>query len=168
MKCAVGKQEAGYLGHVVSRGKTWPGPDKVKAIELFLTLRTNKDIRSFLGLAGFFCRFVPNFAVIAQPLSDRTRKARSQTVGSDNDCEVAFQTLKHILTYSPVLQCPNYERPFVLETDALGHSFGGALTQQDSNDYLHPILLISHKLLEREIRYSAIEKECLGLVWAVA
>ncbi|KAK7092891.1 hypothetical protein V1264_011825 [Littorina saxatilis] len=80
---------------------------------------------------------------------------------------MAFDRVKEILSSEPLVRLPDFSRPFTVRSDASSTGIGAALMQPDDDDVLHPVLYASRKLLERETRYSTVERECLALVWAV-
>uniref|UniRef100_A0A1X7SIY1 Reverse transcriptase RNase H-like domain-containing protein n=1 Tax=Amphimedon queenslandica TaxID=400682 RepID=A0A1X7SIY1_AMPQE len=121
------------------------------------------DVRAFLGLAGYYRKFIPNFASIAVALTDCTKKAAPTTVQWDTHCNTAFITLKELLCRAPVLNSPDFNRPFILQTDASDRGVGAVLSQLDDSGQEHPVAYFSKKLLPREEKYSTIEKECLAI-----
>ena len=112
---------------------------------------------SFLGLSGYYRRFIPDYASIAAPLSDLTRKSLSKEVKWTDKCQEAFEHLKKLMGDSPILRNPDFGRSFVLQTDAWGRCRIKGDTGMD-----HPVAYYSQKFLDREKRYSTIEKECLA------
>jgi phospholipid-translocating ATPase len=128
---------------------------------------TKKDVRAFLGLTGYYRRFIPQYATIAACLSDLTKAAAPTKVRWEEKHETAFRTLKKHLTSSPVLNSPDYEKKFYLQTDASERGIGAVLSQQDKEGSDHPIAFFSRKLLPRETRYATVEKECLAIVAAL-
>ena len=128
---------------------------------------TKADVRSFLGLVGYYRKFIPNFLSIAAPLSDLTKKGAPTRVNWTSNCESAFRSLKEVLLLLPVLVNPDWDKPFILQTDASDRGIAGVLSQVDANGEEHPIVYLSRKLLPPEVAYSTIEKEFLALVWSV-
>ena len=164
-KCQFARNTCAYLGHVVGEGRVEPATCKVQAILDFPgPLQTKKSVRAFLGLAGYYRRFIPNFATIAVPLSDLTKASLPNKVKWTPDCEKAFIMLKKALMDKPVLRNPDFQRPFTLQTDASDVGLGAVLSQTDDVGEEHPVAYYSRKLLPRETRYAAVEKECLAVV----
>ena len=141
-------------------------PDKVEQILKVTAPKTKKQVRAFLGLSGYYRRYVKNYAVVAAPLTDLTKKGAPNQVRWNDDLQRSFEALKHSLSTAPVLQLADWEKVFVVRTDASERGVGAVLLQEHDGILL-PVSYISRKLLDREVRYSAIEKECLGIVWAV-
>ena len=130
----------------------WPRPQSVH------------DVRSFLGLASYYRRFIHGFSQIAGPLTELTRsKAKWHC---DDAQENSFLALKISLATAPVLRLPDFDHQFVVTTDASDVAIG-AILQQDVGMGLQPIAFASRKLQQAEIRYSAYERELLGIVWAL-
>ena len=152
-------QECSYLGHVIGRGSTRPETQKIEALRSYPQPRTKKDVRSFLGLAGYYQRFIPNFAEKAKPLTDLTKKGLPEKVSWTPLCQSAFSLLKDALSRGPVLRNPDFDRPFTLQTDASEFAIGVVLSQTDDDGLEHPVSYYSKKLLPRESRYATIEKE---------
>ena len=125
-----------------------------------------KQVRSFMVLAGYYRDFIPNFAAVAAPLSDLTRKEQPSKVEWGDAQEKAFQTIKILLASDPILRLPDPEKTFVLLTDASDYRIGAVL-MQEHGDRLFPICYASKKLSHAELHYSAIEKECLAVVWGI-
>ena len=165
-KCKFAKAKVIYLGHVIGGGEVSPDPFKLEAVSAFPKPVTKKDVRAFLGLAGYYRRFIPSFSEITAPLSDLTKKNLPEIVKWDESCNKAFQTAKEALTNKPVLRNPDYSREFILQIDASSRGIGAVLSQ-DFDDGEHPIVYMSRKLLPREMHYPIIEKECLALLWGV-
>ena len=166
-KCQFGRNEVHYLGHCISNGQVQPDPIKLQAIGQYPTPAKKKDIRAFLGLAGYYRKFVPHFATIAAPLTDLTRKNQPEQMSWNEGCDKAFKQLKEILVAPPVLRVAEPDKQFMLQTDASGQGLGAVLSQIDDDSQEHPVAYASRKLLPREQRYSIIEKECLAIVWAL-
>jgi hypothetical protein len=164
-KCFVGFEELSFLGHVVRKGEILPESDKVQRAAEAPIPKTKKDVRSFLGTVGYYRKFIPNFSAIALPLTDLTKKGASNIVEWTPECDKAFQSLKARLTSGPVLQLPDVSQPFTLRTDASDRGLGAVLLQK-KDEMLHPVAFASRKLSSAESNYSAIEKECLAVVWA--
>ena len=143
-----------------------PHPDKVKAIKESSRPETKKQVRSFLGLAGFYRKFIPDFAVIAAPLTDLTRKGFPNKVEWGDTQELDFITLIKLLTSEPILKLPDISKPFILRTDASDCGVGAVLLQCEGTQKW-PTAYASRKLIQRERAYSTVEKECLAIVWAV-
>ena len=162
-KCQFAMTECVYLGHVVGNGIVRPEMTKVEAVEQFPTPSTKKEVRQFLGLAGYYRRFIPEFASIAAPITDLTRKEKPVRVKWSEECEAAFKKLKEMLVSNHVLRSPNMSLPFVLETDASDRGVGAVLTQVDEAGEEHPVAFFSQKLLPREEKYATVEKECLAI-----
>ena len=165
-KCYIAYQSLEFLGHIMSKGLIKPVPGKVDAILSAPRPRTKKEVRSFLGLVGYYRKFIPNFAAIAVPISDLTKNGKATNVEWGEAQELAFTTLKSRITTAPILHLPDTEKTYVLRTDASDKGIGAVL-MQDVEGEKFPICFASKKLLKREQAYSVIEKECLALVWAV-
>ena len=135
-KCFFGQTLVKYLGHIVESGRIRTDPDKVEAICTWPKPTTVKELQYFLGLANYYAQYIPHYADIAAPLTDLASPKRSWTWGADQDR--AFDQLRELLCNPPVLQLPNFELPFVIDTDACRDATGTVLLQQ-YDDSLHPI-----------------------------
>jgi hypothetical protein len=165
-KIECGFTEVEFLGHMVGKGKMAPTKGKVSKILNVSEPQTKKQVRSFLGLVGFYRRYVPNYADLVAPLTALTKKNGPNKVHWSTDCQTAFDKLKQTLSSDPVVILPDFNAPFTVRTDASSTGLGGVLMQPASHGELHPVLYASRQLLPRERNYSAIERECLAVVWA--
>ena len=154
-----------YLGHVVSREGVRADPRKLTAVQKFPTPTNLKTLRSFLGLASYYRRFIPNFSKVAGPLHSLTKKDVPFTWTSE--CQQIFGKLKCLLTTSPVLAYPNFKEKFLLETDASISGVGAVLAQKQADGTVRPIAYASRTLQTHEKNYGITELEGLGVVWAV-
>ena len=166
-KCRFGMTECDYLGYTVGRGRVKPNELKLEAIKQFKTPKSKKDVRAFIGLTGYYRRFIPNFAAKAARLSDTTKKNSPNRVRWTDHLEEDFQSLKQALLCEPILKCPDFAKHFYLQTDASERGIGAVLSQKDDDGLEHPIAYFSRKLLPREQKYATVEKECLGIVSAL-
>ena len=163
-KCAFFQRRVEYLGFDVSAEGIQPSQDKVKAIVEWPKPQSVRDVRGFLGLASFYRRFIKQFSLKARPLTDLTREKTVWQWGDKE--ETAFNELKKSLVVAPVLRIPKFELTFVVTTDASLVSVG-AILEQDFGQGLQPVAYESRKLNPAETRYSAYERELLGIVWAI-
>ena len=169
-KIETGFQSLEFLGHVVGKGQLMPEEGKLHKIMQIPTPTTRKQVRAVLGLLSFYRRYVPNFAAISAPLTDLTKEGagKSKTVVWTPVCAHALSRIQEILSSQPVLVLPRLSKQFFLRTDASSTGLGAVLMQEGEEDgLLHPVRCDSRKLLDRETRYSTIERECLAIVWAV-
>ena len=162
-KCKFGMRECTYLGHVVGNGQVKPDPEKLRAVEKYPVPETKKQVRGFLGLTGYYRRFIEDYVKIAAPLSDLTKKSLPDKVKWTAKCTNAFNILKEALCRSPVLINPDFTKMFFLQTDASDRGVGAVLSQLNDEGKDRPVAYFSRKLLPREERYSTIEKECLAI-----
>lgn len=165
-KCSFCFETIECLGHIVGGNVLQPNPDKLKAIEDAPRPQTKKQVRSFLGMVGFYRSFVPNFSTIAVPLTDLTKKGAPNKVVWGELQELAFLSLKKALCSFPVLKLPEIEKPFVLQTDASSVGLGAVLLQVDDG-IRRPVAFGSRKLNAAEKAYATVEKECLACVWGI-
>ena len=163
-KCSFGANKVIYLGHSVSRDGVHTDPSKIKAVEDLAAPTTIEMLRSFLGLAGYYRRFIPQFATLAAPLTDLTKKG-TPFIWTDK-CQAAFLALKTSLCSAPVLAYPKFNEPFLLQTDASNVGLGAVLAQLDDNGNERVVSYASRTLTPREQNYSAMEKEALAIVFA--
>lgn len=163
-KCEFLRKEVAYLGHLITKDGVKPNPTKVDAILNFPQPKDQKDIKSFLGLAGYYRRFIPNFSKISKPLTKLLQK--DIPFNFDYDCTSSFENLKKALTTTPILIYPNFDEPFVLTTDASAFALGCVLSQGKIGNDL-PIAYGSRTLCSAETKYSTIERELLAIVWSV-
>ncbi|XP_039513052.1 uncharacterized protein LOC120468602 [Pimephales promelas] len=164
-KCAIGRVEVKYLGFHLGHGQVRPQIDKTAAVATCPSPKTKKEVRQFLGLAGYYRRFVPNYSDLASPLTDLTKKGAPDTIQWTEQCQWAFTQIKAALCGGPLLHAPDFSLPFILQTDASDRGLGAVLSQEVGGE--RPVLYISRKLSKRETMYSTIEKECLAIRWAV-
>ena len=117
-----------YLGHIVGSGLVRPEPAKIQAVKDFPVPQTKKQVRLFLGLAGYYRCFIPDYASVTAPLTDLTRKDAPNQVIWSAKCDQAFQHLKQLLCSPPVLWSPDFDKPFTLQTDASDRGVGAVLS----------------------------------------
>ena len=165
-KCQFAHGQVHYLGHLIGGGSIRPDPSKVEAVLAYQRPVTKKDVRSFLGLIGYYRKFVPNFADAAAVLVELTKKGRPDKVIWTRECEIAFDRLKKRMISAPVLQVADPSKPFILQTDASDLGLGAVLSQLQSGEE-HPVAFASRQLTPAEKKYSVVEKECLAIVWAL-
>ena len=169
-KCDFCRKELKYLGHLVTPEGIKPDPGLVDAVQSFPRPQRLKDVQSFLGLTGYYRRFIRDYAKVAEPLlrlvrSHQRSKRSSNTIEWSDDCQKAFSTLKSILTQAPILRAPNFERPFILELDACDYGLGAILTQEyDEQKFV--IAYASRTQTAAERNYYPTEKEALAIYWA--
>ncbi|XP_042865110.1 uncharacterized protein LOC122248852 [Penaeus japonicus] len=162
-KCEIGHKEIQYLGHTLGEGRCSCQNDKIQKIKEAPRPTTKKQVRSFLGLTGYYRNFVPNFAVLALPLFDLLKKHAPNKVPWGDEQEGAFNSLKKLLCKQPILQLPNFQKPFILRTDASQDGVGAVLMQETDGE-IYPVAYHSRKLKPAERNYSTIEKELLAVV----
>lgn len=162
-KCSFYRREVAYLGHVIGADGVRPDPEKTSAVREFPTPKNAKNVREFLGLAGYYRRFVPEFAKYSRALALLLRKGAAFSWG-DKQRE-GFDYLKSKLCEEPLLKYPDFDRPFRLTTDASNQAIGAVLSQVHGEKDL-PIAYFSRILKGAEERYSTIEKEMLAMVEA--
>ncbi|XP_068246894.1 uncharacterized protein [Palaemon carinicauda] len=151
-----------FLGHVVGKGEVLPKEVNVAKIKEFPVPSSKRELQRFLGMAGYYSRFVANYSDVVAPLTNLLRK-HSKFVW-DEKCKESFEIVKCVLTSSPVLRAPNFELPFSLAVDASDQGVGAVLLQVCEDGVSHPISYFSKKMNKHQVKYSVIEKEALALI----
>lgn len=167
-KCHFNKSELKYLGHVVGADGIKVDPGKIAVVREYPRPQSVGDVRSFLGLATYFRRFIQGFGVLARPLNALTRRACTRAgFAWDESCDASFQGLKDALVTAPVLAMPDYDaaargvKPFEIVADASVHGIGAVLLQDG-----HPIAFESRKFNAAAYNYDTGEQELLAIVYA--
>lgn len=160
-KCQFFQEKVSYLGHLVSAEGLYPLHENVKKVQQYPVPLDINQLRSFVGLASYYRKFVKGFAEIAKPLTEMTKKDRPWVWGETE--QQAFETLKTRLIEPPILGYPRFDSPFTLTTDASNLSIGSILSQiQEGAERV--IAYGSRSLTAAEQNYSTTEKECLSIV----
>ncbi|XP_069973541.1 uncharacterized protein [Penaeus vannamei] len=151
-----------YLGHEVGGGEVAPVKAKVEAIGELPVPKNKRAVQRFIGMAGYYRRFCPNFADGAKPLTDllSPKKEFKWTV----KCQESFSKLKNFLMCEPVLKSPDFDKPFTLQVDASDVAAGSVLLQEGKDGVLHPVCYSSAKFKPHQTHYSTIEKETAALL----
>ena len=161
-KCEFMRDEVSFLGHVVNSVGIAMQKHKVAALAEWPVPKTRREVRGFLGLAGYYRRFVQGFSKIAEPLTLITGDLVAWQWAEAQ--QTAFEELKRRMSSAPILVYANPSRPYVLQTDASNSAIGAVLAQQQDDGTERPIAFWSHKLNKAEYNYSATEKELLAIV----
>ncbi|KAL6463358.1 hypothetical protein MHYP_G00277490 [Metynnis hypsauchen] len=178
-KCCFFKTKVKYLGHVISKDGVATDPDKISAVSNWAQPQTVSDLRSFLGFASYYRRFVQGFSKLAAPLHRAvaelsTKGVKRNRVGTlegawTEQCKQSFNELKACLVTAPVLAYANFSQPFILEIDASYQGLGAVLSQEYDGK-VRPIAYASRALTppERNMsNYSSMKLEFLALKWAM-
>lgn len=164
-KCHFCKPELKYLGYIIGSGGLMVDPDKVEALLQIPQPKSVTEVRRLIGVASWYRRFVPNFSTLTAPLCALLRK--NQPFVWSRECETSFKALKEHLVSAPLLSCPDFERLFILQTDASDYGLGAVLSQMDDGDNERVICYLSRSLSKSERKYSTTEKECLAVLFAI-
>ncbi|GBG45101.1 hypothetical protein CBR_g78561, partial [Chara braunii] len=163
-KCDWAKTQVLYLGHVLDGDGVKPEDSKIAAIRDWPTPRTLTELRSFLGLANYYRKFVKNFSTIAAPLH---RLLRKEIIWKwDKECTSAMKKLKQALIEYPVLKVADLSLPFVVTTDASQYGIGAVLRQDDGNGY-RPVEFMSARMPSEKVATSTYERELYALKQAL-
>lgn len=163
-KCQFCRSELRYLGYVVSERGLQVDPDKVKSILDMPIPRNQKEVRQFHGTASWYRRFIPDFSTRMYPLTCLLKKRQKFTWSPE--ASAAFNDIRSCLVTSPILSCPDFSRPFTISCDASSVGLGAVLSQiSDSGEVV--IAYASRTLSKQEQKFSATERECLAVIWAV-
>jgi hypothetical protein len=158
-KCVFAVDKVDYLGHVISFNGVSPDPEKIQAILDWPVPRSLTAVRGFLGLTGFYRRFVHHYATLAAPLTDLLGSTKFTW---SPEAELAFTTLKEKMTSTPVLVLPDFSKTFVIETDASSIAIGAVLSQDG-----HPIAFFSKKMCNRMKNSSVYVREMFAITEAI-
>lgn len=154
-----------YLGYIVGEGILRINPDKVIALTLYPPPKNVKGVRRFLGMTGWYRRFIQNFSTISAPLSELLKKG--QKFKWSQETQIAFEKLKEAISTAPVLINPNFNNHFYVQCDASTTGIGSVLFQLGEDGSEHPIAFFSRKLNKTQKNYSVVELECLAAVESV-
>ena len=164
-KCYFEVDTVEYLGFIISADHISMDPVKIDGISAWPTPKNLKEVQSFLGFGNFYRRFIQDFATLAQPLNDLTKK--NTPFEWTNACHNAFTLLKRSFTTSPVLIYPDHRYPFRLETDASDFILGAILSQEVPGNGWHPIAYLSKSFNAAERNYDIFDKELLAVIHAL-
>ena len=159
------KEEILFLGYIVTRHAIKPNPATIEKVKDFPLPKTIKQVRSFLGLASYYRRFVNGFAKIARPLHDQLQTTKK--ISWTDEATKAFYTLKDKLTSFPILRKPDFSKPFEVVCDASILGLGAILTQRTEEGHEYPIIFSSRSLHGSEKNYGISKLELLAVVWSV-
>jgi hypothetical protein len=158
-KCTFAEPKVEYLGHIISAERVATDPKKTQAVQEWPIPKTIKELRGFLGLAGYYRKFIRKFGVISKPLTKLLKK--NNFVWREGALE-AFQNLKKALCETSILALPDFTKPFVLETDACDTGIGAVLSQEG-----RPLTFMSKALGVKHLGLSIYEKEYLAILMVV-
>lgn len=158
-------KELTYLGYIISDGHLRTDPAKIAAVNEFPPPKSPKQLRRFLGMTGWYRRFIRDFADISAPLTDCLKKSKKFLLSEE--AFSAFEQLKKCLTEAPLLANADFSRPFVIQCDASTSGIGSVLTQIDTEGHEHPIYYFSKKLNKAQKSYTITELECLSAVESI-
>ncbi|TIA92768.1 hypothetical protein E3P96_04171, partial [Wallemia ichthyophaga] len=165
-KCEFLKDSVEYLGHIVGNNVITPDESKTKAIQEWETPRNNMDIMSFMGLANFYRKFVPNFSKRTKALTDAMAKKENFQWTDVEKTE--FEDIKTALTSYPILKLPTKDGRFIVHTDASDYAIGAVLEQEDVNTGdIKPVAYFSRKLHGAQVRYATHVKELYAIMKAL-
>jgi hypothetical protein len=164
-KCEFFQSEVHFLGHVISADGVAVQQHKVDAVAEWPTPQSVSDVRRYLGLTGYYRRFVAGYSGITAPLSDLLRKDAPFVWGQKE--QEAFARLKAALASAPVLATPDNTKPYTVHTDASGYAVGATLSQENSEGVLQPVAFLSKKMNAAQRNYSVHEWELLAIIEAL-
>ncbi|KAK3090931.1 hypothetical protein FSP39_015821 [Pinctada imbricata] len=160
-KCELFGKEVAYLGHVVSEGGVSCDRKKTDAVKNWPIPKSRREVRSFLGLVGYYRRFIPDFSMLSRPLTDLTRK-NARFIWSV-ECNQNFDKLKELLTSAPILSFPDRYGKFILDTDASANAIGAVLSQVQNNE--EKVIAYASKTLNKAQRnYCTTKRELFAVV----
>ena len=164
VKCNFLKKHIQYLGHIISGKGITPVPEKLESIQKMPPPKTPKEVKQFLGLIGYYCKFVPRFSDLVQPLNALTRK--NVIFEWTPICQKSFEMLKNNLITEPILTYPDPSLPYVLFTDASKYTWACVLTQGKTQiieekevKVLHPITYMSGLFTGSQMNWACLNKE---------
>ncbi|GBG64090.1 hypothetical protein CBR_g40539 [Chara braunii] len=163
-KCEFGRTRVLYLGHEISAEGLKPDDAKVANIRDWPHPQSVTEMRSFLGMTGYYRTFVKNYSIVAAPLTDLTRLDTPWEW--TDECEAAFKHLKHALTHYQVLKLPDPDKSFIVTTNASQYGIGAVLAQQEGPK-LRPVEYMSKKMLSQKLAKSTYEKELYAVYKAL-
>ena len=181
-KCDFVKTQIQYLGHLISSKGIQPLPEKLRSIENMPAPRSPKEVKQFLGLAGYYCKFIPRFSDLSRPLTRLTRK--DVLFEWTKECQACFELLKEKLCTYPTLQYPDPNKSYVLFTDASKYGWAGVLMQpyeEIDESYhstanvhssrwktvYHPVSYISGLFRGSQLNWAALMKEAYAIYMSV-
>jgi hypothetical protein len=166
-KCVFARSQIKYLGHLIGAGRHQPDPEKLRAIEVIESPKTKTSLKSVLGLFNYYRDYIQNYAEIARPLTDLTKRKVPEIIPWSEIEESAFQALKQKLCEAPKLYTPDPSKPYTIQCDASSYGVGACLSQRNDEGNLHPISFVSQKLSNAQRNWSTIEREAYAVVWAL-
>ncbi|KAJ4777533.1 polyprotein [Rhynchospora pubera] len=158
-KCSFGKREVEYLGHIISKDGVATDASKVEVMLNWPEPKTIRELRGFLGLTGYYRRFIKNYGVISKSLTDLLKK---NSFGWNEHAQEAFSKLKRAMSSAPVLALPDFTQPFYIETDACDVGVGAVLSQGG-----RPVAYLSKAFGPKNKGKSTYEKELLAVLMAI-
>ncbi|WVZ10596.1 hypothetical protein V8G54_015126 [Vigna mungo] len=153
------KMKVKYLGHVVSAGSVGPDSSKIEAMLQWPPPTSVRALKGFLGLTGFYRKFIKGYSALASPLTDLLRKDAFQW---SPEAQTTFDKLKHVMSTAPVLALPDFSKPFVIQSDASGIAMGAVLSQDQ-----RPIAFFSKKFCSRMMQTSTYLRELHAITAAI-
>ena len=163
-KCSFFKKHIQYLGHLLSEEGIQPLPEKLESISKMPTPKNAKQVKQFLGLVGYYRKFVPRFADISRILTKLTRK--NEEFKWTTECEKCFKLLKEYLQEAPILRYPDPAASYTLYTDASKYAYAGVLTQT-VEDTDHPVAYVSGLFRGSQLNWAALTKEAYAIYMSV-
>src|SRR6266498_1999807 len=164
-KCKFGQRKIKFLGHTIRTDGLRTDPENIEKIINCLILTDVTGVRKFMRLCNYYRKFIKDLSKLSKLLRGLLKKDVKFLWGSKE--QVIFEKLKKILTEAPVLLFPNFDKPFVLCTDALLKGLGAVLEQEDENGNLRPVAYASKSLILAEKNYHTTDLECLAIIWSV-
>jgi hypothetical protein len=164
-KCHFLQPKLEFLGHIVSEEGIMADPAKIEKVKNFPRPTTRTKVRSFLGLASYYRKFIKDFSTIAQPLNQLLRK--DSELEWTEKCQQSFDALKNRLITEPILSYPDFQQTFYLTTDGSAQGLGAVLSQRNDKGHERVIAYASKSLVGAQKQYGATELECLAVIWAI-
>ena len=164
-KCEFFQPEISFLGHVISEKGVAVQQHKVKAVREWPVPQTRKQVKAFLGLTGYYRKFIPSYSQVALPLTELTKESVRYVWGPKE--QKAFDALKEALTHADVLAHPDPSRQYLLHTDASGFAIAAVLSQVQADGSARPVAYYSKKMSEAERNYRVHDQELLAIFMAM-